>query len=101
MMTDPIEQVLVGKEYSVPQWLHSGYAILINRKEMLSLEEARRLNFQTAFLLCQAREEMWSAIRQKHFISPSDIIERCFKEELQEILVACAQYEVERLYMLV
>ena len=56
MMTDPIEEVLLGRQYSVPQWLRSGYGTLVNRSVILSLEEARLLNFQTAFLVCQARE---------------------------------------------
>jgi hypothetical protein len=101
LRTSPFERVLLAKQYNVPQWLRSGYEALVRRTEMLSLEEARQLGYQSAFLVCQAREE-WAGARKSRLGRRgsqviSDAIDRVFKEEL----VACTKYTDENFEFLV
>lgn len=95
----PIEQVLVAKQYNVPQWLRSGYQALATRSEMLSVEEAGQLGYLTAILLFQAREQVrgqndHSSSYHSRYVrdGPSLIIERVFEQELREMGIVYAQY---------
>jgi hypothetical protein len=97
----PIEQVLVAKQYNVPQWLRSGYQALATRSEMLSVEEAGQLGYLTAILLFQAREQVrgqndhsssYGISRYEVRDEPSLIIERVFEQELREMGIVDAQY---------
>jgi len=91
----PIEQVLLAKQYSVPQWLRTGCDALAVRSEMLSVEEAGQLSYPTAILVFQVREQVREQVRACPTTIGSDaysIIGRVFDKELLEMEIAYNQY---------
>ncbi|KAF5379189.1 hypothetical protein D9615_006037 [Tricholomella constricta] len=51
-----VEKIVLAKEFHVPQWLRSGYQELVNRQEMLSMEESERISYKSATGVFQVRE---------------------------------------------
>jgi len=54
---DAVDQVLLARSYDVGDWLLEGYTTLVKREANLSSKEAERLGYETAFRLCQKRED--------------------------------------------
>jgi hypothetical protein len=54
---DTVDKVILARSYSVGDWLYEGYIALVKREAGLSSEEAKRLGYETAFRLCQKRED--------------------------------------------
>jgi hypothetical protein len=88
---EPVEQILLARTYMVPQWLRAGYDALATRSDVLSSEEAKRIGYETAVLMFQARER----IRKTAWVNynggyqpplhPSSTIETIFEEELRAV----------------
>jgi hypothetical protein len=54
---DPIDKVILARDYSVEKWLVEGYTELVQRDAGLSAEERRMLGYEVAFQLYERREE--------------------------------------------
>lgn len=53
---DPIDVILLAERYDVFQWIAPALARLCQRDRPLSVVEARKLGFETAILVAEARE---------------------------------------------
>ncbi len=53
---DPVDRVILGRKYSVTQWLSSGFIDLVHRVEMVSEEEAEKIGLETALQIQRVRE---------------------------------------------
>ncbi|KAK0241205.1 hypothetical protein EDD85DRAFT_392660 [Armillaria nabsnona] len=53
---DPVDRVMLGRKYSVAQWLSSGFIDLVHRVEMVSEEEAEKIGLETALQIQRVRE---------------------------------------------
>jgi len=54
---DPVERVILARNYKVESWMVNAYTQLVMRDAGLSMKEARILGYDTAFQLCEKREE--------------------------------------------
>jgi hypothetical protein len=54
---DTVDKVVLGRSFSVGIWLLEGYFTLVTREAGLTSTEAKRLGYETAFRLCQRRED--------------------------------------------
>lgn len=54
---DPIERILLAKEYGIKDWLLGAYDQLISRKEPLTLEEGSTLGLDCTIKIMHVREE--------------------------------------------
>lgn len=52
-----VDKVMLARSYRVGSWLLDGYMALVKRETTLSFEEAGKLGFETAFRICQQREQ--------------------------------------------
>ncbi|KAG5641738.1 hypothetical protein DXG03_004310 [Asterophora parasitica] len=76
----PVEKIVLAKEYHVPQWLRSGYQELVDRGEMPTTEEARKISFESATGIFQIRE---STMRGRNYGNGSTFtVEGVFEAEL-------------------
>jgi len=57
MEIDPIDKVILARDYRLEKWLVEGYTELVKRDAGLSAEERKRLGYETAFQLYERREE--------------------------------------------
>ncbi|KAF5355561.1 hypothetical protein D9758_006326 [Tetrapyrgos nigripes] len=55
---DAVEQILLGKEFAVSQWIRAGYKGVIMRKEPLSMDEVKLLDYEPAIRVFRARESV-------------------------------------------
>jgi hypothetical protein len=51
------DKVRLGREYDVIDWLLDGYREFVQQPATLSLEDAERIGFETAFRLLRVREK--------------------------------------------
>ena len=58
---DPITKVLLARQYSIPKWLLAAYHELVNRKELVSGDEAQQLGLNVAIQIFHIREKAISA----------------------------------------
>jgi len=54
---NPVNRILLGRQYTLQTWLFAGYEELAKRTEPISIGEAERLGWDTAILIFQIREE--------------------------------------------
>ncbi|KAK0494946.1 hypothetical protein EDD18DRAFT_1354940 [Armillaria luteobubalina] len=66
---DAVERVTLAREYSVEEWLRSGYMTLATRYPVVSIDNARLIGWETALLLEHVREEAHAAHRPDTFQS--------------------------------
>ncbi|RDB27014.1 hypothetical protein Hypma_004967 [Hypsizygus marmoreus] len=83
MPVDSIRKIKLAKQFHVPQWLRTGYLELVNRNEMLSMEEAEQIDYVSAIRVFQVREEVRPRNGYYSTSSTNTVIERVFKEELE------------------
>jgi hypothetical protein len=58
---DPITKVLLARQYGIPKWLLAAYHELVNRKELVSCDEAQQLGLNVAIQIFHIREKAISA----------------------------------------
>jgi hypothetical protein len=56
---DPVDKVILARDYGVEGWLVEGYTELVKRDEGLSSEARRRLGYETALQLYVKREDTY------------------------------------------
>jgi hypothetical protein len=89
---NPVDKVMLARDYRVESLLKQGYKELVKRKEGPSLEEAKVLGYEAAIHLYKKRERHHREsapasiqMRQRANISLDTDIEKTFKEELDDI----------------
>ena len=99
----PQEYVLLGRQYTVSEWVKRGYKEMVLRKGTISDEEAGEIGYATTIRLLRMREgdkygiievdagiestELWSHMKTDPKIEELEIeIEKVFKEELEELM---------------
>jgi len=93
---NPVEKVMLARNYKVERLLVRGYMELIKRKEGPSVEEAKILGYEAAIRLYEKRERHRGSDssvsrlpqrRQEHVVNANLIadIKKTFKEELDSI----------------
>ncbi|KAJ7812026.1 hypothetical protein B0H14DRAFT_3879861 [Mycena olivaceomarginata] len=90
-----VERILLARQYDVVAWLRKGYIDLARRKQCISQEEAKKIGWETAFRICEARE---AAITRKcddysYFLGYTDIEDK-FREEFKEAEFASAVFDL-------
>ncbi|THH11232.1 hypothetical protein EW146_g8122 [Bondarzewia mesenterica] len=55
-IASPFDKLVLGRTYSVEDWLVPAYTALCEREELLSDEECQRLSMQDIILICRVRE---------------------------------------------
>ena len=76
----PITKILLGREYRVSRWLISGYEQLARRSQKISHDEAKLIDYPTAFSVCIVREEISSSS-----LDCLEVIHREFEKELTDV----------------
>jgi hypothetical protein len=92
---DPVDKVMLARDYKVQNWLVEGYTTLVMRDAAPTLVETRKLGYETSFQLYEMREETFRRGMEQsyhHYGSNSRIfnnlepdIRRIFYEELVDI----------------
>ena len=80
---DPVEMIMLAREYKVEILLVQGYVGLTTRNEGPSVEEAKRLGNETTVRLYGRRELYWK--RNQSCTDLDDDIREVFEEELNDI----------------
>ncbi|KAK0459191.1 uncharacterized protein EV420DRAFT_1538801 [Desarmillaria tabescens] len=86
-MTD-VDQVMLGREYAVVDWVMSGYQALTKRKDVISIPDASRLTLSTCLKVWQAQVSILNATASSGFGSaPVDRgpLDDIFASELDEV----------------
>ena len=58
MVQDPAEQIVLGHQYDVVDWLVPAYTALCERREPLTLEEGRKLGVDLVVMIGQVRDKI-------------------------------------------
>jgi hypothetical protein len=85
---DPVEMVILARSYKVEKWMFSAYTQLVRRDAGLSAKEFRILGYDTAFQLCEKREESFRQSLSQYGGSISIL------DELEEKIVDMARREL-------
>ncbi|KAK0241285.1 hypothetical protein EDD85DRAFT_818304 [Armillaria nabsnona] len=57
----PVDRILLGRRYSVADWISSGYEELASRAGVVSLDEAEKVGLGTALRIEHVRESLFTA----------------------------------------
>jgi len=100
----PQEYVLLGRQYTISEWVKRGYKEMVLRKGTISDDEAGEIGYATTIRLLRMREgekyghvsevdagiestELWSHMKNDPKIEELETeIEKVFKEELEELM---------------
>jgi hypothetical protein len=90
---EDVERIQLAQQYDIADWLRMGYIHLVQRKGGISQDEARKIGWETAFHLCQARERAWAS--QTYFYNGLDdtVIDAMFADEFWLAELASAAYK--------
>ncbi|RXW20425.1 hypothetical protein EST38_g5410, partial [Candolleomyces aberdarensis] len=88
----PVDKVALGLEYNVSLWLKDGYFELVTRKEVMTVDDAGRIRWQSAIKLYAIRDA-WNTTMVKN----EDVLKRTIHEHFEDDLQA--MYNVERLHL--
>jgi hypothetical protein len=91
IIMDPIDTVVLAKEYKVPQWLQTGYKELAVRETMMTDDEARKIGYPTTIQVWHIREEYRGRVIYGHGFDMNNLVS-VFTEELKEVRAAYADY---------
>ncbi|KAJ3510553.1 hypothetical protein NLJ89_g4604 [Agrocybe chaxingu] len=92
MLNEPIEKILLGRKYSVLNWVFEGYRDMVLRNETITDNEAVALLYPEAVKLLRMREWYWrSPIRSQRY--PSSQTENEVNREFEEELISLRQAE--------
>jgi hypothetical protein len=85
-----VERIVLARQYDVAAWLRTGYIELVQRRDIISREEAEKIGWQTAFLLGQVREK---ACERRRNYRPD--IEGTFGDEFRQAELASAAFNIK------
>lgn len=96
---DPVDKVVLAKEYKVPDWLLAGYHELVKRNTPITPAEAARLGLETTVYLFHVREDVcatefayYSGYKRREDQNFMEHVKKAFKKELKELEAAHAEY---------
>ncbi|KAJ6456079.1 hypothetical protein C8R45DRAFT_580814 [Mycena sanguinolenta] len=91
-----VERILLARQYDVAGWLRKGYTALAERTQGITSEEAKRIGWETAFLLSQVRENAKTRCsycgRNTHIRNNMNL-EAGFGEEFRQAELASAEFD--------
>jgi hypothetical protein len=96
-----VERILLARQYDVATWLRMGYTDLARREEGISLEDAKKIGWETTVRLYQTREAAIKSYSQSypnrgHFANQSRFqhadVEGTFREDFRLAELASAAY---------
>ncbi|PBK73982.1 hypothetical protein ARMSODRAFT_951521 [Armillaria solidipes] len=94
-----VECITLGREYSVEEWLRSGYMTLAARYQVVSVKDARVIGWESALLLGHVREETYASLAKSRMgrvmFSEDNVkagVENKFEGEFQEVRKSEAAY---------
>ena len=64
---DPVRQVILARQYDVPQWLPVAYTALCSRDEPINVAEGDRLGMETTTMLSRVREKLRDDFIKRHY----------------------------------
>ena len=64
---DPVRQVILARQYDVPQWLPVAYTALCNQDEPINVAEGDRLGMETTTMLSRIREKLRDDFIKQHY----------------------------------
>ncbi|CAA7260425.1 unnamed protein product [Cyclocybe aegerita] len=102
LLDDPMQKILLGREYFVVQWVQDGYRALVLRHETISDEEITEegLGYPAGTKLLRMREQYWRSNSErgtawlKTTASIDEHIKHVFKVELDGIRMAQTGYVI-------
>ncbi|KAK0226434.1 hypothetical protein IW262DRAFT_766760 [Armillaria fumosa] len=80
-----VDQVILGKDYAVMDWVISGYQALTKRKTIVSIEDATRLTLPTCLKVWQAQVSTNPGFRFGETWQEHQTLNDIFSSELDEI----------------
>lgn len=80
-----VDQVILGKDYAVVDWVMSGYQTLTKRKTIVSIEDATRLTLPTCLKVWQAQVSTNPGFRFGETSQEHQTLNEIFSSELDEI----------------
>ncbi|GLB40856.1 hypothetical protein LshimejAT787_0900710 [Lyophyllum shimeji] len=96
---DPVDKVVLAKEYKVPDWLLAGYHELVKRSTPITPLEAARLGLETTVYLFHVREDVcssefayYSGYKRREDQNFMEQVKKAFKKELKEVEAAHVEY---------
>jgi hypothetical protein len=83
---NPLTKVSLAKQYNIPTWLRLAYQHLVNRKEIITGEEARQLGWDAAVRIFHLRDKGITRVLQEvpWHIDENDI-DIAFAQELIDV----------------
>ena len=57
-LASPVDRILLGRRYDIPEWLSTAYLELCTRDDPLSYEEGERLGMRDVILLSDIRQSV-------------------------------------------
>ncbi|KDQ59056.1 hypothetical protein JAAARDRAFT_651278 [Jaapia argillacea MUCL 33604] len=57
-LCSPIDKIVLGREYDISDWLRDAYILVCERREPITLEEARRLGLEEVVKISKALHEL-------------------------------------------
>ncbi|KDQ59110.1 hypothetical protein JAAARDRAFT_33840 [Jaapia argillacea MUCL 33604] len=73
-LSSPIDKIVLGRKYDIPDWLRDAYVAVCERREPISLEEAMRLGLEEVVKISKARHELRDR-RAEFVLSRSEVKE--------------------------
>ncbi|KAF9012719.1 hypothetical protein BDQ17DRAFT_1420066 [Cyathus striatus] len=92
---DPINQIILGRSFKIPNWFVAGCISLVKRDEGFELSDAEKLDYRTSFILYKCRETRQPYNkRNAHDYTQkiSNLVYEAFKDEIEELRVASIEY---------
>jgi hypothetical protein len=90
---EDVERIQLAQQYDIADWLRMGYIHLVKRNRGMSQDEARKIGWETAFHLCQAREHAWASRTTWYYGLTDTAIDEMFADEFRLAELASAAYK--------
>ena len=100
---DAVERIILGREFSVSDWIQTGYTTLVTRSEALTIEELEIIGYGHAIHVFRAREEARKSedqcryCRRTDYVSSSQaqtVVQTEFAAEIAQASCDGAEYNI-------
>jgi hypothetical protein len=89
---NPLTKVSLAKQYNIPTWLRVAYQHLVNRKEIITDEEARQLGWDAAVRIFHLRDKAmirafheWGMVQEVPWHIDENDVNIAFAQELIDV----------------
>ncbi|KAF8216986.1 hypothetical protein K438DRAFT_1798115 [Mycena galopus ATCC 62051] len=94
-----VDRILLARQYDVAAWLRKGYTDLAQRPRGISTEEAKKIGWEAAFRICEARDQALQKQYAYRFnfagTFQSINVEDLFEEDFKQVELASAAFKSE------